>query len=184
MSVGTQKLITAEEFARMPDPPDGSQQELVRGVIVTMPPPKAFHGVCCAKIVRRLGNFVDEHALGTICCNDTGFLMERDPDSVRRPDVSFWKRERLSKLPEEYIDIPPDLIVEVVSPGDHYSRVQNKVRHYLSRGVPLIWVVDPEDRSATVYRPGIQGPMLTEGDTLSGEEALPGFSCLVRDLFP
>jgi Uma2 family endonuclease len=184
MTTVTQKLITAEEFFGMPSPPDGSQQELVRGVIVTMPPPGGRHGACCLKVGRRIGNYVEEKALGTATSNDTGFVSERDPDTVRGPDLSFWSRDRLPELPEGYVEIPPDLAVEVVSPSDHYSRVQNKVRHYLSRGVRMVWVVDPEDRSVTVYRPPLQATILEEAATLSGEDILPGFSCRVGDLFP
>jgi Uma2 family endonuclease len=134
MSTATDKLITAEEFFQMPEPADGSRQELVRGVIVTMPPPGGLHGACCSRINRRVGNYVDDQQLGTVCCNDTGFVSERDPDTVRGPDVSFWSRERLPVVPATYIEIPPDLVVEVVSPSDHYSRIQTKLRHYLSRG--------------------------------------------------
>jgi Uma2 family endonuclease len=177
------KLITAEEFLQMPEPKDGSRQELVRGVIVTMPPPAARHGACCSKIVRRLGNFVEDNRLGTVLCNDAGFISERDPDTVRGPDVSFWNRERLPELPDGYVPIPPDLAVEVVSPNDHYTRVQNKVRDYLTKGVRLIWVIDPEDRSVTVYRATGQMTILTETGTLSGEEVVLGFTCRVADLF-
>jgi Uma2 family endonuclease len=183
MATVAQKLVTAEEFFRMPQPPDGSQQELVRGVIVTIPPAGGRHGACCAKISRRIGNFVEEKGLGTVASNGTGFISERDPDTVRGPDVSFWSRERLPEVPEGYISIAPDLIVEVVSPSDHYSRVQTKVREYLRRGVRMIWVVDPEDRSVTVYRSHQQGAILEESATLSGEDVLPGFTCPVAELF-
>jgi Uma2 family endonuclease len=184
MTTVTKKLITAEEFARMPDPPDGSKQELVRGEIITMPPPGGLHGVCCSKIDRRVGNFIDDHQSGTITSNDAGFISERDPDTVRGPDISFWKKERLPEVPEGYIPIPPDLAVEVVSPSDHYSRVQQKVRHHLTHGVQLIWVVDPLDRSVTVYRSLEKFRILTENDTLTGEDVLPGFSIRVADLLP
>jgi Uma2 family endonuclease len=184
MSVGTQKLITAEEFFRMPEPTDGARQELVRGVVVTMPPPGGRHGACCSRVDRRLGAFVEDRGLGTVCANDTGFITERDPDTVRGPDVAFWKRDRLPEVPEGYIEIAPDLAVEVVSPTDHYSRVQNKVRHYLARGVAMVWVVDPEDRSVTVYRSMQHAQILAETDLLSGEDVLPGFTTPVADLFP
>jgi Uma2 family endonuclease len=184
MTTTTQKLITAEEFARMPDPPDGSQQELVRGEIVTMPPPGFRHGVCCSKIDRRLGTFVEANSLGVVCCNDTGFILERDPDTVRGPDLSFWSREKLPELPEGYPEVPPDLIVEVVSPSDHFTRIQKKLSHYLEKGVRLIWVVDPEDRSLTIYRPDRPLRVLTEKDTVSGEEVVLGFACPVADLLP
>jgi Uma2 family endonuclease len=184
MSVGTEKSITAEEFFRMPKPRDGSRQELVRGVIVEMSLPGGRHGACCSRIDRRLGGFVEDNRLGTVCVNDTGFITERDPDSVRGPDVAFWSKERLPEVPEGYVELPPDLAVEVVSPNDHYSRVQNKVRHYLTHGVGMLWVVDPEDRSVTVYRSLREVQILGENDTLSGEDVVPGFSCKVGDLFP
>lgn len=184
MATVTKKLITAEEFVRMPDPPDGSQQELIRGEVVTMPPPGGLHGVCCLKVGRRLGDFVDDKQLGTVTSNDTGFISERDPDTVRGPDISFWGKDRLPEVPEGYIEVPPDLAVEVVSPSDHYSRVQNKVRHHLAHGVRLVWVVDPVDRSVTVYRSLQDVTILTEKDTLTGADVLAGFSCAVAELLP
>lgn len=183
MATVTQKLITAEEFARMPDPPDGSQQELVRGAIITMPPPGERHGVCCMKISRRIGGFVEDNNLGTATCNDSGFITERDPDSVRGPDIAFWSREKLPEVPEGYIDVAADLVVEVVSPSDRFTRVQRKVSEYLTKGVRLVWVVDPEDRSVAVYREGQKPKVLNENETLSGEDVLSGFTCRIADLF-
>ena len=183
MSIATQRLITAEEFAEMPDPPDGSKQELVRGVIVTMPPPKAPHGRCCSKLNQRLSNFVEEKKLGNVFCNDSGFITERAPDTVRGPDVSFWSFERLPEVSPGYIEVAPDLAVEVVSPSDHFGRLQGKINQYLKGGVRLIWVVDPEDRSVTVYRPGKPDIYLTENETLSGDDVLAGFSVPVSGLF-
>jgi Uma2 family endonuclease len=180
----TGKLITAEEFFLMPNPPDGSRQELVRGVVITMPPPGGRHGVCCLRVGRRIGNYVDENRLGTTASNDTGFISERGPDSVRGPDVSFWSKERLTEVPEGYIEISPDLAVEVVSPSDHFSRINRKIREYLDKGVRLIWIVDPEDRTVTVYRTGQESTILTESQTLDGADVLPGFSCKVADLLP
>jgi Uma2 family endonuclease len=183
MTTITQKLVTAEEFARMPDPADGSQQELVRGVIITMPPPGARHGACCSRINRRLANFVEDNSLGTVFANDTGFVTERDPDSVRGPDVSFWSREKLPEIPDGYIEVAADLLIEVVSPRDRYARIQQKVNEYLDKGVRLIWVVDPEDRSVAVFRDGHKPKVLDENETLTGEDVLPGFACRIADLF-
>ena len=118
-TITPKKLLTAEEFFLLPDPDDGSQQELVRGEVVTMPLPGGMHGVVCLKAARRIGNFVEDNDLGTATSNDTGFITERDPDTVRGPDVSFWSRDRLPEIPDGYIAIPPDLVVEVVSPEDH-----------------------------------------------------------------
>ena len=97
--------------------------------------------------------------------------------------MSFWGRERLPEVPVGYSTVPPDLIVEVVSPSDHYARIQKRVADYLEKEVRLIWVADPEDRSVTVYRPGQRMVVLSENDALSGEDVLPGFSCKVAELF-
>jgi Uma2 family endonuclease len=184
MATVSTKLLTAEEFSRLPQPEDGTRQELIEGVVVTMPPPGGRHGVCCLKVGRKVGNFVEEHQLGTTTSNDAGFITQRDPDTVRGADVAFWSKERLSEAPTGYIEVLPDLAVEVVSPDDHFSRVQKKVAHYLNRGVRLLWVVDPDDRSLTVYRPDKPLRILGAGDTLTGEDVLLGFSCRVADILP
>ncbi len=178
-----QKLITAEEFARMPDPPDGSKQELVRGEIITLPPPGGLHGVCCSKADRHLGNFVEANHLGTVAANDTGIITEHDPDTVRGPDVAYWSFERLPGVPVGYIEVAPDLAVEVLSPGNRMRQIINKIREYFNRGVRMVWVIDPEERTVTVYRTPDEGRVLHESATLSGEDMLPGFSCRVAELF-
>jgi Uma2 family endonuclease len=179
------RLLTAEEFARLPQPEDGSQQELVNGVVITLPPPSFYHGQVCSKIDRKLGVFVEANQRGWITCNDSGVILARDPDTVRGPDVAFWGRERLPEPPQEgYPSIPPDLVVEVLSPSDVFTKVQRKVQQYLHAGVRLVWIVVPEDRSVAVYRPGQEPRILSNGEVLSGEDVLPGFSCPVAELFP
>src|SRR5947209_4295192 len=98
MSTITKKRpLTAEEFFLLPDPGDGSQQELVQGEVITMPPPGGLHGVTCAKVVRKIGTYVDAGPGGSVACNDTGFITERAPDSVRGPDVAYWSKDRLKE---------------------------------------------------------------------------------------
>src|SRR5688500_8056617 len=118
------KLITAEEFMNMPDPPDGSKQELLRGEIITMPPPKPRHAACCSEVHFILKSHVKANRLGILTCNDAGFVTEHDPDTVRGPDIAFWSAARASELPEGYFEIPPDLAVEVISPSDTHHRIQ------------------------------------------------------------
>jgi Uma2 family endonuclease len=184
MATVAQKLITAEQFIQMPDPPDGSEQELVRGEVITMPPPGGLHGVCCSKTDRRLGNFVEANKLGTVTANDAGIITERDPDTVRGPDVAYWSFERLPEVPAGYIETPPDLAVEVLSPWTKMRQLGIKIQEFFRRGVRMVWVIDPEDRTVTVYRIPDEGRLFHETATLSGEDVLPGFSCRVADLLP
>ena len=184
MATVAEKLITAEEFAKMPNPPDGSKQELVKGVIVTMPPPGFDHGVCQV----RVANLVDTHARtnkqGRVTV-ETGLVTEQDPDTVRGPDVSFWSLERLplDKRPKGYPDVAADLCVEVLSPRKRLRIIKEKIREYFARGVRMVWVVDPEDRTVTAYRSPDEGRVLHESAILTGEDVLPGFTCRVSELF-
>jgi Uma2 family endonuclease len=178
------KLLTAEEFFLLPDPEDGWQQELVRGQIITMPPPGGMHGVSCNKAGRRIGNFVEDDDRGTATSNDTGFITERDPDSVRGPDIAFWLKERLPVVPLGYIEIAPDMLVEVLSPSNTWKQIRTKLKEYFAKGVRLVWVIAPEDRTLTIYRTLEEGRVLHDTATVTGEDVLPGFTCKVSDLLP
>ncbi len=186
MSTVTQaRLLTAEEFAQLPQPEDDSQQELVNGVVITMPPPSFYHGLCCSELGYRLGRHVREQKLGWITSNDSGVILARKPDTVRGPDLAFWSSERMPAPPRTgYPDLAPDLVVEVLSPSDVFPQILRKVQQYLRAGTREVWVVVPEDRSVTVCRPGQEQVILSNGETLSSGDILPGFSCPVADLFP
>jgi Uma2 family endonuclease len=183
-TVTHKKLLTAEEFYLLPEPSDGSRQELVRGEVITMPPPGGLHGVTCSKTNRKLGNFIDGGPGGTLVCNDTGFVTDRNPDSVRGPDISYWSKERLTEVPVGYIEIPPDMLVEVLSPSNVWKQIRAKIQEYFEKGVRLVWVIAPEDRTLTIYRTPDEGRVLHETATVTGEDVLPGFSCRVSDLLP
>jgi Uma2 family endonuclease len=178
------KLLTAEEFAELPDPADGTKQELVRGVVVSMPPPKPLHGFVTLKVGRAIGNFVEEHSLGLTFSNDPGVILERKPDTVRGPDVAFWSFKRQAGIPKGYFEVPPDLAVEVLSPSNTPKKVKQKLKEYFFAGTPLVWVVDPDRRSVFVYRDPEEGRVLHEDKSLDGEDVLPGFSCPVAYFFP
>ncbi|MBI2805553.1 MAG: Uma2 family endonuclease [Planctomycetes bacterium] len=184
MSTVAQKLLTAEEFFLLPDPGGGRQQELVRGEVIVMPPPEGLHGATCVRTVHRLSNFVHAGPGGTLVCNDTGFITERDPDSVRGPDISYWAKGRLAEIPVGYIEIPPDMLVEVLSPSNTTKKILEKLREYFAKGVRLVWVISPEDRTLTVYRQPDEGRLLHETAKATGEDVLPGFECRVSDLLP
>src|SRR5262245_56832556 len=132
MSTVTGKLLTAEEFAQLPQPADGSRQELVQGVIVTMPPPSFYHGLVCSEFPFRIRQHAGANDLGFVTCNDSGVILFRDRDTVRGPDVGFWSKARLPALPKgTYPDIVPDLVVEVLSPDDAFRTLFTKVDEYL-----------------------------------------------------
>jgi Uma2 family endonuclease len=180
----TVRLMTAEEFAELPNPPDGSQQELVKGMIVSEPLPDFIHGVCCACVGGCLAGFVHGARRGVVT-NKCGVILARNPDTVRGPDVAFWSRDRLPELPRRgYPNVAPDLVVEILSPSDVFTKVQKKVQDYLNAGARLIWILVPEDRSIAVFRAGKPSSVLTNGETLSGEDVLAGFSCPIAELFP
>ena len=177
------KLITAEELLRMPEPADGTHFELFRGELVKMAPAGGRHGRIALKVGAALLAFVEEHDLGQVASNDTGVFTQRDPDTVLGPDVVFWSHQRLPEMPDGFVEVPPDLAVEVVSPSDTQSRVHEKVLHYLDHGVRLVWVVDPKTRTITVYRSRQDVRILAAEDEITGDEALPGFACQVGEFF-
>lgn len=183
MSTVQPAVLTLAEFERLPEPPDGSRLELVRGKVVSMPPPKGKHGVVCAQLAWLLSNFVRPRRLGWVTTNDTGVVLGRDPDTLRGPDVAFWSLTRQPLLPDGYFLIPPDLAAEVLSPDDRRADVRAKIRDYVAAGVPLVWLVDPEARTVTVYRGSMRGTEYDEADTLEGGEVLPGLTLPITDLF-
>ncbi len=181
MAVST--LVTADELLRMPR--DGYRYELVAGEIKKMPPPGWRHGVVVMRLSALLGQYVREQDPGLAFCGDTGFLLARDPDTVRGPDLAFVRKDRLpAEEPEEaYWPGAPDLVVEVISPGDTIHEIDDKVKAWLDAGALMVWVVNPKWRSVTVYRSSTNIKTLTESDELSGEDVVPGFRCRVGEIF-
>jgi Uma2 family endonuclease len=178
----TKMLITAERFFEMSFP--DVRTELVDGEILQISPPGYRHGRICVRLSRRLDEFVERSNLGAVV-SEVGFILRRDPDMVRGPDVAFLSAPRLAELPDpsKFWPGPPDLAVEVLSPEDRASEVSAKVGDYLDAGAVLVWVVDPESRTVSAYR-GIQSVRVYRGDDeLSAEDLLPGFRLKLADLF-
>lgn len=182
MSALATKLITAEEFAEMPDPDDGSKQELVRGEIVTMPPTKQKHGFAQFRIGWLLMNAVEPNRLGWVG-GESGVVTERDPDTVRGPDVYFFSRTRFPQRPEGWADAGPDIVVEILSPSNRRNAMRAKVGEYLAAGSSIVWVVDPDSKTVMVYTGNLRGVELGETDTITGGDVLPNFSCQVAEFF-
>jgi Uma2 family endonuclease len=181
--MATTKLMTAEDLYRMED--DGWRHELIRGELIQMPPASHRHSKLAVRIARRLGDFVEEHQLGDVTGADGGYILSRDPDVVVAPDAAFVRADRLP--PDEdvrtYLELAPDLIVEVVSPSDRMNDVSMKVILYLDAGTHLVWVVQPTLKTVTVHYPDRTSKTLTIDNKLDGGDVLPGFKLAVSDLF-
>ena len=182
MTATLPSLLTAAEFAELPNPADGSRQELVRGRVIQIPPPKGRHGQVQLEIGARLREVVKPQRLGWVV-TEAGVLIVTNPDTVRGPDVSFYSIARHPAPPDDYFDIPPDLAVEILSPDDRRSAVLAKIRECVTAGVAVVWLVDPDANVVTVYTGTMRGVEHHAGDTLDGGAVLPGFACPVSDLF-
>lgn len=183
MSTVTSKPeVTPDALLMMPD---GDRYELVDGHLVerNMGFRSSYIG---ANLCQLIGSYCRANDLGWFVGSDCGYqCFPDDPNRVRKPDVSFIRRGRLSRdsAPEGHVRIAPDLAVEVLSPNDLDYETDRKVEEYLRAGVRLVWVVSPESRTVLVYRGDGTITGLRESDELSGEDTLPGFRCRVSDLF-
>lgn len=184
-TVSTPKM-TAEEFFAWANRPENADRrfELVNGEVEEMPSPGEIHGLICGWVVHLLWLYVSRRGQGRVLSNDTGLVVRRGPDTVRGPDVMFFLTSRqLVDASLGHVTDVPDLIVEVLSPTDRHGRTLKRIGQYLKRGIPLAWVIDPEDHTLTVYRPNEFPKLLDEQDELTGNGVLPDFSCRVADLF-
>lgn len=174
---------TADDLLRMPD--DGFRYELVRGELRKMSPAGHKHGRFSANVTSSLGPHVRTNNLGAVFAAETGFWISSDPDTVRAPDVAFVSKKRLDEVGdvEGYWPGAPDLVVEVISPSDTYTEVEEKVLEWLDAGARMVVVVNPRKRAVTVYRSLTDIVVLTESETLDGGDVVPGWLMAVRDIF-
>lgn len=179
----TNRQVTAAELLRLPD--DGFRHELVRGELRKMTPAGFAHGAIVANMTGPLMLHVKAHALGVVCGAETGSRIGSDPDTVLAPDVAFVRRDRLppSGLPAGYWPGAPDLAVEVLSPSDTVFEVDEKVAAWLEAGTVAVWVANPQRRVVTIHRSAAAPRILSEADTLTGDDVVAGFQMLVADIF-
>jgi Uma2 family endonuclease len=186
MATVATKRMTAEEFYDWANDPDNRDKycELERGEIVEMSRPGKIHGLVCANVVRILGNFTVQRKKGYVCSNDTGVIVERDPDTVRGPDVMLFEdATRFEDVDRKYGEKPPVLAVEVLSPNDTPGQILRRIREQKQFGTPLIWVLDPDARNVVVCQPGKEDKAVEETEELTGEAVLPDLRVRVAELF-
>ena len=178
--------MTADEFFQWVNLPENRDlhAELEQGEIVEMPPPGKFHGFVCGNVAGLLRECAIKRRRGYVCTNDAGLIVERDPDTVRGLDVTFYDDNQTAQTMErQFAQQPPVLAVEVMSPNDRLNRTILRISQMLELGVQMVWVVDPETRDVSVYRLG-KSPRLVPADgELTGDEVLPEFRCRPSDFF-
>jgi Uma2 family endonuclease len=164
---------------------DDRRRELVRGEVREMAPAGSDHGIIANRIAFHLSQFVYGASIGEVFAAETGFVLSRNPDTVRAPDVSFVRAERTASTgrPAGYWPGPPDLAVEVLSPTDTVELTEEKVDDYLQAGTAEVWIVNPRRKTLTIHRQGVNPVILREHQELISSDLLPGFRLLVGDVF-
>jgi len=176
------RAVTADELEHFPD--DDCRYELVEGRLRRMSPVGGQHGDVVVRLVSLLHGHVRSRRLGKVF-TEVGFKLASSPDTVRAPDVAFVQRSRMpSPLPRGFLSGSPDVAIEVISPDDRLSEVQAKVDDYLAHGVVLVLVLDPDEKTATVFRRLMPPVTVGDPDTLLDlTDVIPEFCVTLRDLF-
>jgi Uma2 family endonuclease len=183
-AMSTATYVTADELLALPTG-TGIRYELVAGELRVLPASGWRHGGVAANIAALLGPFIREHKLGRGFGAETGFLLKRNPDTVRAPDFAFSAKDNLPEAEpaEAFWPGAPDLAVEVLSPGDMTGEVDEKIEEWLASGCAAVWVVDPKLQTVTIYRSMTNVVVKTASETLQGDPVVPGFSCAVDEFF-
>jgi Uma2 family endonuclease len=178
-----QRLLSAAEYAQLPD--RGIPTELVRGRIVEMNVPAPRHGEICANITTLINPHVRGRGMGRVVCNDGGIRTERDPDTVRGGDVAYYSHARVPQgpLPAGYLDVVPELVFEVRSPTDRWSRLISKAGEYLEAGVTVVCLLDQVSETVQVYRADELPRTLHAEDELDLPDVLGELRIPVRRFF-
>lgn len=183
MSTQPRQLLTAEEFAALPL--GDMRSELIEGVLYTMLPTFEDHSEPTVRLTIILGHYVLTHRLGRMYPAEAGFLIARNPDTVRAPDIAFTCQDRVPTdgPAPRWVPVLPDLAVEVASSGDRPIEIRRKAEMWVEVGVRLVWVVLPTQRTIEVYRLGLPVVTLDETAMLDGGEVVPGFTMPVATIF-
>lgn len=174
------RLITGDELALLPD---HALTELIDGRIVRMSPAGPEHGRVESNIAGELRAVVRSQKLGHVMTGEVGVFTRRNPDNVRGADVAFISHERYRSRTRgrAFLDVAPELVVEVRSPDD--GDLADKAVEYLAAGVTLVLVADPDDRTITAFRRGTTPRQYGMGESVDCSGAIPGFVLPVAAAF-
>ena len=183
MTTTETRLLTASDLLRLYS--QGVRGELIRGVLCETMSTGHEHGAIVINLGAELRAFVKARRLGWVVASDSGVWLERDPDTVREPDIAFTSAEKvpLNTRITGYAEVVPDLVVEIVSPNDSRREVHDKAQMWLRHGATLVWVVHPDTRTVDVHAQEGAVATLGENDSLDGLDVLPGFASPVRAIF-
>ena len=162
----------------------GKDYELVRGELYEIMPPNQYHGETAGEVHLLLRLWAKERRAGRVSV-EGGWTLERGPDTVRGPDVSFTRAGRLSdeQARHGFPDMAPDLAVEVRSPNETWRELEEKAREYFAAGCPMVWFLEMDEFLEVLRRDGSRSRLGLD-DTVEVDDVLPGFRCRVRDFFP
>jgi Uma2 family endonuclease len=181
--MATAPRVSIEDLASFPD--DGIRRYLIRGRLYEMSPVGGRHGEITTEIAALLHGFVKPTGIGRVFTGDTGFVLSRTEKTALGPDIAFVRSDRLpaEEDRDSFLDLAPDLAVEVISPSDRLTEVTEKVVEYLDSGVRLVWVVEPKKRVITAYHASGSVDFLREDDEITGGDVIPGFRASVAHFF-
>jgi Uma2 family endonuclease len=179
----TEKVLTAEEFERLPD--DGKLYELIDGQLRETPRLTMWQGEVEANLAMRLHMHAQGRALGCVSIGKVVCILRRNPDRVRTADIAFIRQERVPSLEarQHIMEVIPDLVVEIHSKSDTIEEVNDKIDDWLNAGVQMLWIIDPFRRTVTIYQSGRDPTLLGEHGVLEGDSVIPGFRCPVAEIF-
>lgn len=176
----TTRLLTADDLYQLgPDAP----YILIEGKLVEVSPQGRVHGRAISNLAFFLTGEIRAGIRGELLSGDVGFILKRSPDTVLAPDIAFVRAERLLDAGDGYLDLAPDLAIEVVSPGNTVTEIARKTSIYLAAGTSEVWVVRPKEREVTVHR-GQQGWVADLRSTDKLESPIfPKLSLSVNEIF-
>lgn len=174
-------LITGEQLLAMGDI---GPCELIDGEIVAMSPTGFLHGDVELQLARLLADYVDANDLGRVATGEVGIYIARDPDRIRAADVAFVPKANLPPSPRSFLEIAPELVVEVISPNDRWQDTRAKILDYFTIGVHRVWLVEPAQRAVLVYAEADSYQRFDQGDVIPCDGTLTGLEIQVADIFP